>query len=1121
MNTIRSKIMRSIFSVVLVASLLTGLSGTVTTAFIINKSSTENMNLLCENNADQVNILFERAEESVTALANYLLSEENQNKTLKDDNFRANISETLQKNALHHIENITGAMAIYIQYDSDFINKADGFCYAKSNTSDTFHLIPLSHTTTQTFSDENDNFNIPLIYDSAAWTESYYDSKLNSHIVSYVIPVYKNETLIARIGLDISTDYIETIVKNISFYKTGCGALLKSDGTIIYHPNFEPNTLIGEGEPGFDGVIKRLVEDDTKDNLISYKISGVQKKLSSYKLRNGMLLICFAPAKEIYYHQLILTLIHFIIIISVVALSILFSFILSNKLVRPIKNLNNAATRMVNGEFDFEIEAATSDEIGELTKTFIETRKVLKNQIYFLKNEALRDGLTGVGNKSAFMHKEIEINKAIKENQIDFTIVAFDLNRLKIANDIFGHMAGDKLLTTFANHLANIFDASNVYRLGGDEFAVIIYEDGKINSEKLISSCVEQIKTLSVEGFPECKISCAHGYARFNKIFDLQLSDVLRKADKEMYINKAETKKEVYPWQYGAKGIKQLQIEKYTEIMKSFNTTSNDYLFLLNIEDETIRFFGGNNSIFTLSNSTESNSNISAMLENVFANDREIVTNALYSVINHEMETIDIAFRMRVDDNDTMQWVSCRGNVIKDETNNNFVFIGKISQNEFIHQYNNVTTLFNKRKLENNLRENVLPPFSCLMLIDIDNLSEINIQHGRSFGYDILKNFAGKLEKMFDMWQIYHTEIDRFAVLLDVSSRKDAKELFDKIKHFSEHFTLSGSIVPNDNSLYSSFETIYDYAVDLISNAENYTDETFTFFSKDDLLKKYMAVELLEELDQGVKNNFKGFNLAYHPQINAKDFSIVSAEALLRFNSETRGEIYPDEFIPILEKSGLIHSVGMWVMDQALNICKKWREYNPDFKISVNISSVQFKKKSFAIKIINLLSKYDLPGDALILEITESLQFENFAEVRSILSRLRQKGILIAIDDFGTGYSNLGKLKYLHANIIKIDRIFIKDIKENSYNYNLIHYVLDFAKSNSLKVCLEGIETIEEFEVTLKLNADYYQGFLFELPCTAEFLQDKYFNTNSENYSKREKHIDLLNNVKNTFLLSM
>jgi GGDEF domain-containing protein len=195
-----------------------------------------------------------------------------------------------------------------------------------------------------------------------------------------------------------------------------------------------------------------------------------------------MLLVCFAPLKEIYHHQYIFTLINFVIVIIGVAISMLYSFWLSNIFVRPIKNLNNAATHMVNGEFDFEIEATSSDEIGELTNTFIETRKVLKSQIYFLENEAFRDGLTRVGNKSAFMNKEAEINKAIKEGQIDFTIVVFDLNRLKAANDIFGHMAGDKLLSTFAKHLADIFDASNVYRLGGDEFAVIIYEDGKTNS---------------------------------------------------------------------------------------------------------------------------------------------------------------------------------------------------------------------------------------------------------------------------------------------------------------------------------------------------------------------------------------------------------------------------------------------------------------------------------------------------------------------------------------------------------------------------------------------------------------------------------------------------------------
>lgn len=213
----------------------------------------------------------------------------------------------------------------------------------------------------------------------------------------------------------------------------------------------------------------------------------------------------------------------------------------------------------------------------------------------------------------------------------------------------------------------------------------------------------------------------------------------------------------------------------------------------------------------------------------------------------------------------------------------------------------------------------------------------------------------------------------------------------------------------------------------------------------------------------------------YQPQISAEDYSIISAEALLRFESKTKGQIFPDQFIPVLEQTGLINEVGVWVVDEALRKCKQWREFLPDFKISVNISPKQLEKKRIAAQITRLLTKHGLPGEALILEITESAQLDENEEVYAILTKLRQVGIKIAIDDFGTGYSNLGNLKHLHANILKVDRVFIRDIKENGYNYNLIHNVIEFAKSNSLKVCLEGVENTSELIVLSGLQPDIFQ----------------------------------------------
>ena len=278
----------------------------------------------------------------------------------------------------------------------------------------------------------------------------------------------------------------------------------------------------------------------------------------------------------------------------------------------------------------------------------------------------------------------------------------------------------------------------------------------------------------------------------------------------------------------------------------------------------------------------------------------------------------------------------------------------------------------------------------------------------------------------------------------------------------------------------------------------------------------------LEELEESVKNKCSGFFLVYQPQINAKDYSIISAESLLRFESKTKGLILPDQFIPMLEQTGLINEVGIWVLNEALCQCKKWREFIPDFKISVNISSKQLEKKRLAAQITKLLAKHELPGEALILEITESAQLNENEDVYAVLTKLRQVGIQIAIDDFGTGYSNLGNLKRLHAKILKVDHMFIRDIKENGYNYNLIHNIIEFAKSNSSKVCLEGVENTSELIILSSLQPDMFQGYLFDKPCSADMLEAKYFISNTKEYAKRLEQIDKLKKAKrHTPLINM
>ena len=1107
MKSIRAKIMCLLFGSVLITSLIIGTLGIFLTSGIIEKSFTENMNLLCKTNADEVDIALAKVEDSVDTLSHNATSELSDIEILKDDSLRAAYSANLEKNALHHIESIDGAKSIYLCYNDSYIEKSDGFLYVKNKDTNKFESRPLADVYANA-----DNVgwwhNLTTIK-TATWLEAYRNSDINHDVISYLVPIYKNEQFIGVIGADITVEYIEKLVKEISIFSSGKAAVLNSDGTVVYHPNFKRGHLIGAGDPGFDGVVEKLSQENHTGELIKYELDGVEKRITSCKLRNGMLMICFAPDSEIYSEQNALYYHTIVCALIVVAIALVIAFFVSQKFARPIKKLNEAAKLLKDGEFDFEIQTDLRDEIGELTSTFIETRKILRHQIHLLDTEAHRDGLTGVGNKAAFMDKESEINREITLGKANFGIIVLDVNKLKITNDIFGHMAGDLLLTTVSAHLANSFNNADIFRIGGDEFVVILKDEDCENYDALMTRCVEEMKNLLLKGYPECRVSCAYGFARFNPHKDHQVSDVVRRADKEMYKNKTITKKETFPWQEGAKGIKQLQVEKYCQLLQTLIGSTDDYMFLMNIETGVIRFFGEDQNSFDIADGRELANGILDMLSYVHQNDHSLVKEAVYAVISHDTEVIDINFRMHNDNSTDMYWVNCRGNVIKDETDSHFVVIGRISQNAIKHLYNPITTLFNKAKLKTDLQKGLANQFNCLMLLDIDNLSEINLKNGSVYGDALLKTLAAEIESRFSMSQIYHAEKDRFVVLLNVNSRKEAEKLFNELKtSLASKCSISASVVPNDQSVYISTENIYDYAVQTLNNAKKHNSGQVVFFSENSLLERISEVELLEELEESVKNKCSGFTLVYQPQISAEDYSIVSAEALLRFESKTRGLVLPNQFIPVLEQTDLINEVGIWVVDEALRQCKEWRKIIPYFKISVNISPKQLAKKKIAAQITRLLTKHELPGKALILEITESAQLDGNEEVYSILAKLRKVGIQIAIDDFGTGYSNLGNLKHLHANILKVDRIFIRDVKENEYNYNLIHNVIEFAKSNALKVCLEGIENMSELIALSGLKPDVFQGFLFDKPCPANVLESKYFVSNTEEYAKRLEQID-------------
>jgi EAL domain-containing protein (putative c-di-GMP-specific phosphodiesterase class I) len=228
------------------------------------------------------------------------------------------------------------------------------------------------------------------------------------------------------------------------------------------------------------------------------------------------------------------------------------------------------------------------------------------------------------------------------------------------------------------------------------------------------------------------------------------------------------------------------------------------------------------------------------------------------------------------------------------------------------------------------------------------------------------------------------------------------------------------------------------------------------------------------DLRQALANG--GFEIHYQPLLNLAGGEVSGCEALLRWRHPERGMISPAEFIPVAEDTGLINELGDWVLRTACAEAASW----PDaVRLAVNVSPVQFKSGTLALKVIAALAASGLPASRLELEITEAVLIRDDDAALAILHQLRAIGVRIALDDFGTGYSSLSYLQRFPFDKIKIDRCFVNDIAESSGSSSIVQAVVNIAAARHMTTTAEGVETESQRRLLRALGCSEMQGYLF------------------------------------------
>lgn len=556
------------------------------------------------------------------------------------------------------------------------------------------------------------------------------------------------------------------------------------------------------------------------------------------------------------------------------------------------------------------------------------------------------------------------------------------------------------------------------------------------------------------------------------------------------------------------------KINYYRNVIELISKSTDDFLFLLDIEKNENWFFGDVDKRYNLRDKGKSTNTIDDMLNVVHPLDREMVRNDIDLILNGEKNIHDMNYRW-INKDGNIVWISCRGTVISNDNGKPFIMIGRVSEETLRHLYNPLTGLWNKTKMKEDLNNKFNDETNgYFILLDIDDFSLINLSYGIEYGNDILKVMANNLEKIDKIDNIYHTDNNSFVLFVSAKDDKEINEIYNEIQNkMKDICTFTLSVTPINKKYFVDPNGLYDTAKYLLNKAR-INNKSIEYFSMESIKEKIVSVELYHELNESVKNNFKGFEIYYQPQVKAGNYNLYSIEALLRYTSPSLGKITPYIFIPVLEHTRLINSVGLWVLEQSLLQCKEWRKSIPELKVSVNFSAVQFEDSNIADKIIDILKKNDIPGDALTIEFTESIKMHENDILNNNLNLLKMYGVGLSIDDFGTGYSNLGYLKQIDVSEIKIDRSFVSSIEENTYNYKLISNIIDFAKTNNIRVCCEGVESTKELAMLETLSPNLIQGFLFDKPETTHYIEKSYMNKDSKEFSDRIKFIEKIYDFK-------
>lgn len=376
----------------------------------------------------------------------------------------------------------------------------------------------------------------------------------------------------------------------------------------------------------------------------------------------------------------------------------------------------------------------------------------------------------------------------------------------------------------------------------------------------------------------------------------------------------------------------------------------------------------------------------------------------------------------------------------------------------------------------------------ALLAIDLDRFKTINDQHGHSTGDEVLKLVGQRLQQEIgEQAMVARLGGDEFAVVLSATdnferaqavARRLVTILQEPFALDNRRLTMGGSvglaISQGDASSIDELMVQADIALYAAKDAGRGQCVAYTA-ALGAINQRRVAVE--HSLRQALPR--QELQLYWQPKVDIQTWTIVGAEALMRWNHPTLGWVSPGEFIPIAEQSGMISALGSWAL---LEACRLHSDSLAGLKVSVNVSSIQLRDDNFLALLRDTLHEFQVIPSELELELTESVFLESADQALAMLHAIRETGVKLAMDDFGTGYSSLSYLRSFPFDTLKIDRAFVIELVEKKDADAVVRMIADLAKTLGMRTVCEGVETLDQLNAVRRAGCNEVQGYLIAKP---------------------------------------